>query len=113
MNPKFSRRQLIVQMARAAAFAPVGSVLFDTLMAQVMNRALAAGNNVTGADEKLLFQLSLYLAPPRWYFDLPLAPMGVSNSTFTPGGFGTRFDAGKPAAVANGGSASPPACSCC
>lgn len=90
MKRDISRRHFLTMFGKAAAFAPVGSVLYDTLLGQVLSRAVAAPAGAP-LNPNLYLHMSFFAAPPRWYFDLPLAPMGVAADTFASGGFGTLF----------------------
>lgn len=84
-----SRRHFLSIFGKAAVFAPVGSIMYDSLLGQVLNRAAAA--TVIPKNQNLYLHMSFAGGVPRWYFDLPLAPMGVSADTFKAGGFGTLF----------------------
>ncbi len=90
MKRDLSRRHFLSIFGKAAVFAPMGSLMYDTLLGQVLNRAAATTGN-PALNPNLYLHMSFASAPPRWYFDLPLAPMGLHADTFAAGGFGTLY----------------------
>lgn len=90
MKRDISRRHFLSIFGKAAVFAPAGSLMYDTLLGELLSRAAAAPADAA-TNPFLYLHMSFRNAPPRWYFDLPLAPMGVSKDTFAAGGFGTLF----------------------
>jgi hypothetical protein len=78
---------------QSLALAGFADQLFESLFANMAGSAFAQA--VAPNPSGYYFNLSLYGAPPRWLFDLPLTPMGTSASTFKQGGtnsFGTALD---------------------
>ncbi len=91
MSKAIARREFLKQLGRGLGFAVGTPFLTDFLLQQLVNRAWAV---TTGsATSANYIHLSFPGGPPRWYFDLPLTPTGVTSKNFIAGGFGTAFDA--------------------
>lgn len=85
---KMGRREFIASAAKSFGAIGIGSIVAESLMGHLLNRAFAAG-----AVEGFYIHLSLPGGPPRWYFDQALNPSGAAGD-FVAGGFGNRIVAG-------------------
>ncbi|MEQ1875998.1 MAG: hypothetical protein ABL958_05085 [Bdellovibrionia bacterium] len=103
---KFTRRELLLSVGTASAASLLKSpveILTESLLSGLLQGAQAQSR--TGPARNYL-HISLFGAPPRWFFDLPLTPF--SNAGFVPNamvrnryaGGGTQYAT---TAVAKGG----------
>ncbi len=90
MKTHLARREFLRFASRSLAFLGTGSLLVDTVLSSFVRRAFAQTQNLLNPTGYYI-HLSLRGGPPRWYFDLPLTPMGRTNQNFEAGNFGTKF----------------------
>lgn len=91
MKKHIARREFLKVASRNLGILGVGSMIYDTVLIQLFQKAFAqttATLNPTG----YYIHMSLPGGPPRWMFDLPLAPQGITNSNFLQGSFGTVIE---------------------
>lgn len=90
MKTSIARREFLFQAGRGFGLFALHSALMDGLVARILNQAFAQTTGASSpADPTFYVHISLPGGPPRWYFDLPLAPTGVTASNYIQGGFGT------------------------
>lgn len=92
MKPSIARREFLLKAGKTFGFLGAGSVLFDSLVGELFNRAVAATSGSVLNPSGYYVHFSMPGGPPRWYFDLPLAPQGLTATNFVQGGFGTRLE---------------------
>lgn len=92
MKTNFARREFLRRSALTIGGLGVSSAVFESIIAQFFARAVAQTLSKEINPSGYYIHMSLPGGPPRWCFDLPLAPMGVSTSTFVQGNFGTRIE---------------------
>lgn len=90
MSLKNSRRHFLKRSLQSLAAAGFADVLLSKLFTKLTAEAFAS--TITPNPSGYYFNLSLYAAPPRWLFDLPLTPMGKTSSNFVQKGFGTGIE---------------------
>jgi hypothetical protein len=92
MKPSIARREFLFRTGKSLGFLGVGSVLFESVLGEFFSRAIAAQTGAALNPTGYYLHFSLPGGPPRWYFDLPLTPAGLTASNFVQGGFGTRLE---------------------
>ena len=92
MKSAYARREFLRKATRGLAFLGVGSSLYNGTLLKFAQKAYAAtvggGMNPGG----YYVHMSFPGGPPRWYFDLPLTPHGLTATNFVAGGFGTVLE---------------------
>ena len=93
MSKRSARREFLRKAAKTLGAAAIAPMAYDSILGHVLNRAYAATTGEAFEPNKMNYiHMNFPGGPPRWMFDLPLTPHGASDK-FTPGGFGTRFNA--------------------
>lgn len=92
MKPAIARREFLLRAGKAFGALGLSSAIYDTILAHFFQQAFAqtlgTGLNPSG----YYVHLTMPGGPPRWLFDLPLTPAGLTANNFVQGGFGTRFE---------------------
>lgn len=92
MKTRNSRREFLRRAGMSLGYLGVGSTVFDTVLIQFFQKAMAQELNKAINPSGYYIHFSLPGGPPRWMFDLLLTPDGLTSSNFVAGGFGTTIE---------------------